>query len=324
MAKKNNDFYRKIKINQVALQQYPHSGGDVIGIPEELSDDVEIPIDPCNPSMQNEMDEINEIMQQDFDCSDDIPTPESTVQQNYSKPTILESMEHTANSVTIGKNSRIDADSRNNSEILCPKQSKQPVSEFTKGFFTMAWVELFPKGRADITLPRKGKTPTELMWLRHLLRLQDRRFAKHPTFIMYMVNRLQRHQALTVGNVYAKKSCPDMSLKDLKESIDIGDFTKLSHLYYFAQNIKGSAQYFISMATKSINFLHHLRISSGDLRTYNLFLTWSAADNHWIELHRLFPNHEEYLGKKVVKLMSDIPPGHDESQYILKKKGLFF
>ena len=53
-----------------------------------------------------------------------------------------------------------------------------------------------------------------------------------------------------------------------------------------------------------------------------MFLTWSAADNHWIELHRLFPNHEEYLGKKVVKLMSDIPPGQDESQYILKKKDI--
>ena len=62
-----------------------------------------------------------------------------------------------------------------------------------------------------------------------------------------------------------------------------------------------------------------MRISSGDLRTFNLFLTWSAADYHWPELHRLFPNHELYLGKKVVKSLADIPPEEDKSQYIDKK-----
>ena len=65
--------------------------------------------------------------------------------------------------------------------------------------------------------------------------------------------------------------------------------------------------------------MRHLRISSGDLETYNLFLTWSAADYHWPELHRLFPNHKEYLGKKVVKNLEDIPEGEDKSKYIDKK-----
>ena len=59
----------------------------------------------------------------------------------------------------------------------------------------MACIELFPKGRADITLTRKGIAPTELKWLRHLLQIQYRRFAKHPTFNIYMVNRLIHHQA---------------------------------------------------------------------------------------------------------------------------------
>ena len=318
----HNQYYKKIEIDESALQQYPLNGGDVEGIPEEFSDDLGKQNEPRNPSMQNEMDEINEIIQNEFDMSDDMPPPESTVQQNFPKPTIMEAMKHITNNVTIGNDLRKENNSHTINEILCPQQSKQPVSEFSEGFFTKAWVELFPTGKGDITLPHKGKTPSELQWLRHLLRLKDRRFANHPTFIMYMVNRIQRHQALSVGNVYAKRSCPDISLKDLQENINNGDLNTLRNLYYFGKNIKGSPQYFNSQATISLNFLRHLRISSEDLRTYNLFLTWSAADYHWPELHRLFPNHEEYLGKKVVKSLSDIPPGHDESQYIDKKKDI--
>ena len=166
----------------------------------------------------------------------------------------------------------------------------------------MSAPDLFPTGKGDITLPRKGKTPSFHDWLQFLLRFEDRRFVTHPTFILSSVNRLQRHQALTIGNVYAKKSCPDISFKDLRDKIDKGDFNTLRNLFYFGKNIKGSPQYFNSQATISVNFLRHLRISSGDHRTFNLFLTWSAADYHWPELHRLFPNHELYLGKKLLNL----------------------
>ena len=48
-------------------------------------------------------------------------------------------------------------------------------------------------------------------------------------------------------------------------------------------------------------------------------MTWNTVDHHWPELHRLFPNHKDYLGKKVVKSLSDIPAGADKTQYIDKK-----
>ena len=139
---------------------------------------------------------------------------------------------------------------------------------------------MFPRGTCDKTLARLGKTPSDLQWVRHLLRLEDRRFALHPTFSMFIVNRLQRHQALSVGNVYAKRSCPDISFKDLRVQINNGDYNVLRKLYYYGKNIKGTPQYFNSQATVSVNFLRHLRISSGDQRTYNLFMNWSAADYH--------------------------------------------
>ena len=114
----HNEYYKKIEIDQSALLQYPLNGGDVHGIPEEFSDDAGIHHEPRNPSMQNEMDEINEIMQQEFDMSDDIPPPESTVQQNFPKPTILEAMKHITNNVTIGNKEKA---SNSNKEILCPE-----------------------------------------------------------------------------------------------------------------------------------------------------------------------------------------------------------
>ena len=38
---------------------------------------------------------------------------------------------------------------------------------------------------------------------------------------------------------------------------------------------------------------------SNDTETYNAFLTFSNADLHHDELHRLLPGHEEYIDKTV-------------------------
>ena len=78
--------------------------------------------------------------------------------------------------------------SSNDSEIFCPILSKKPVSEFTPGFYSMANPELFPTGKGDITLPRKGKTPSFIDWLKHLIQFEGRRFANHHTFILSSVN----------------------------------------------------------------------------------------------------------------------------------------
>ena len=250
----NNKFYSHIEIDNAALQKYPDNGDYVEGIPEEFMDDTGNQNEACNPSMTNEIDEINEILQSDMNISEDMPPPESTIQKNYSKPTVLESMQKSAKKVAIAGDSGSNKESSDNQEILCPQHSKHAVSEFIEGFFTMCYPELFPTGVGDITLPHKGEKPTELEWLRHLIRFHDRRFSLHPTFVMSVVNRLQRHQSLTIGNVYAKRSCPDISFKDLKDKIDKGDFSYLKNLFYFARNIKGSPQYFNSQATISVTF----------------------------------------------------------------------
>ena len=58
---------------------------------------------------------------------------------------------------------------------------------------------------------------------------------------------------------------------------------------------------------------------------FNGFLTFSAADNHWDELHRLLPGHEEYMGKRLVKSLEDVEESEQDNcinetlDYILRK-----
>ena len=61
---------------------------------------------------------------------------------------------------------------------------------------------------------------------------------------------------------------------------------------------------------------------------FNSFLTFSAADGHWDDLHKLLPGHEEYLGKRVVKSLDMVKESECENcitearDYILRKKAV--
>ena len=71
-----------------------------------------------------------------------------------------------------------------------------PLSEYTtKGLFTKAFPALFPFGKADFSLPRE-KTIQLHEWVRHLLRYQDSRFARHPRFRFFALNLIFRHRAM--------------------------------------------------------------------------------------------------------------------------------
>ncbi len=58
-----------------------------------------------------------------------------------------------------------------------------------------------------------------------------------------------------------------------------------------------------------------MRITSQDKGMFNFFQTFSAADLHWDNLHRLFPNSDQYLGKKPVDSLLEVP---EEEKTLLK------
>ena len=110
-------------------------GGDVDGIPEEIMDETGLVNESHNPSMINDMGKIDNILQQDQDLSNDIPPPESTVQQNFSKPTILESMKTCANNVVIGKKKAWTRTHQLPLKFLPPKKQNNQFQNFLKDFF---------------------------------------------------------------------------------------------------------------------------------------------------------------------------------------------
>ena len=46
---------------------------------------------------------------------------------------------------------------------------------------------------------------------------------------------------------------------------------------------------------------------------FNSFLTFSAADGHWDELHKKLPGSKEYLEKKIVKKLDEVSKSEREN-----------
>ena len=93
----------------------------------------------------------------------------------------------------------------------------------------------------------------------------------------------------------------------------------MNSLFCFGKDIRGTPQFFGQHMCKSVSFLRDIRIESKDTEMFNLFLTFSAADNHWNQLHKLLPGSEKYLDKKLVDNLKDIPADANKDEYITKK-----
>ncbi len=313
--KENNDDYKHIQINYDALKEYPSNGGDLQGILRVIldDDDSEETEKTNTPGMD---DDENCIHQATLEAKTrDLPRPDATVCTPLDKGLVDNYIKKAVETISIGETKTNETLNEVTVELL---QGSEPVSEFLPGFFSKAFPHLFPDGKGDFTKPRLGKQPTFLDWAKHLLRL-DRRFAKDPLFPLVVVNMYQRRQTLTLGNLYAQRSMTNMTVKELKAKIEAKDYNILKSMFCFSSSIKGSQQFFSQHVSKAYSFLRDIKISSDDREMFNLFLTFSAADFHWHELHLLFPGHEKYLGKTVVKSMNDIPSGADPNLFIDKK-----
>ena len=195
---------------------------------------------------------------------------------------------------------------RKHFDVDWPKRDHQPASEFQMGFFTKCFPDLFPDGRGDITKPTIGKNPSNREYFKHLMRV-SRAFVEHHCFTFVATNMLRRHKALTRGNVFARHCTANLTMAELKQAVDTNDFRVIRKLLYFAAPIPGTRQYFRYMTDKAISFVRYLRIKSCDQQMFNFFQTFSAADLHWDDLHRLLAGSDEYLGKRVVDSLESVP-----------------
>ena len=165
---------------------------------------------------------------------------------------------------------------------------------------------MFPYGKGDITKPRIGRNPTLGEYFFHLMRI-DRAFAEHHAFKFVACNMLRRHQALTLGNVFAKHSADNLSMKELKTLVDSGNDKVIKKLLYFSAPIKGSRQYLRYKGDQAISLVKFVRIESDDTEMFNYFQTFSAADLHWDDLHRILtPDSLVYMNKRLVDSLDDV------------------
>jgi len=191
-------------------------------------------------------------------------------------------------------------------DLEWPQRDHQPASEFTMGFFSKAFPDLFPNGRGDITKPRVGKNPSNREYFKHLMRV-SRAFVEHHCFTFVATNMLRRHEALTRGNVFARHCTANLTMEEMKNAVETNDYRVINKLLYFAAPIPGTRQSFRFSADRAISFVKNLRIKSDDQEMFNFFQTFSAADLHWNDLHRLLPDSERYLGKTVVDSLENVP-----------------
>ena len=194
-----------------------------------------------------------------------------------------------------------------------------PASEWEYAYFSKAFPNLFPYGQGDISKPRIGKKPEFLQYIRHLTRLPDTQFAEDPRFLLHVISMYRRHKALTLGNVFASNVFKDMTMSDLKEKVKQDDAAVMKSLILFTAQIPGTKGYFSQEAKKSVAMERWIRLKSHGEEMLNVFLTFSLPDQHLEDLHRLLPGNEQYLGKIVVKDLSDIPSDADPDLYIDKK-----
>ena len=196
-----------------------------------------------------------------------------------------------------------------------PRKSSSPVSEFIYGYFSKAFPDLFPYGKGDITKSRLCKNPSLTSYIRHVLRLY-RRFVTHHCFIFVVTNISRRHLALTLGNVFTKRSASDLSLSDLKKALSENNDRVIRKLLYFAAPIPGTRQDLWYQRDKAMSIIKFIRIISNNNDFFNVFHTVSAADLHWDDLHRLLPGSENYLNMIVVKNLDELPIDADRRKYI--------
>ena len=294
----NNPYYADVIIDHKVLNTYPDNRSENLTGVLHLNLDEPLSDEAFDMAVQQTQDE------QEPDVNVDEVVPSMMTAEVAS-----ETVRNFIKEAVLGQKTSDDV-------ILWPKRADQPASEFVEGFYTMSHPNLFPYGMGDISIPRPGKKPEFMAWLRHLLYYKDGRFAKDFRFILNAVNIFRRHKALTISNVYAKKVCSNMSMAQVKDKVANNDDSLLNSLLYFGATIPGTRQYFKYEASKSTSFERFVRIESNNQGMLNVFLTFSLPDFHMPELHRLLPGSEQYLDKIVVKKTSDIPAGEDNEKYI--------
>jgi ATP-dependent DNA helicase PIF1 len=193
----------------------------------------------------------------------------------------------------------------------------------TSNIQAAAFPTLFPHGVGDCTNHDRRKDIKLQDASRHLLWYCVKKgdgsyeypFAQHNQWMYWVQNTCERHRFLSQKRVYISRSPvhSELSVEELKEIVRTKDYNMLreitGRMQMYSSNLLGSDAYFY----KNRKQLESLMQQKG---MPTLWWTFSAADNHWIDLHALNPKeceessnllNEEQKAKKRRKWVRDNP-----------------
>ena len=83
-------------------------------------------------------------------------------------------------------------------------------------------------------------------WVKHMMMYDDGRFSCNQIFPFYAFNYLMRHRNKSTSNFFVKDHLKDTvsTVSELREQIDNGNHSTLSHVIYMCKNITGSNSYY--------------------------------------------------------------------------------
>jgi hypothetical protein len=112
-------------------------------------------------------------------------------------------------------------------------------------------------------------------------------FASHPRFKFWFYDRIRRHRSLDQCKVYLKQNPSDanLSISELKSIIQSGNSMQLlQRMSAYSSNVTGCDSYWHKRRCE-------LEATFEQKAPATVFFTFSYADNHWLDLHRLMPRY---------------------------------
>jgi ATP-dependent DNA helicase PIF1 len=171
------------------------------------------------------------------------------------------------------------------SAIPAPSIQSTPIDEAAgkERLFAMAFPTLYPTGQADFNCPRVWTVL--LPEYAYHLRFRDGRFGSHPRWRFFIFNLIIRRKAGSSARFYVSKSSrlKDLDREQLLEALAT-DNNLVRQIVRQGGQLTGTRPFW---ASRSQSLQSQARFLSPTASP--VFITLSAADMQWVDLHRHFP-----------------------------------
>lgn len=188
---------------------------------------------------------------------------------------------------------------------------------------TTAFPTLFPDGEGDFFQPRLRKVEMG-EYFTHLMRFDDDRFARHRRFPWFAFNTLQRHRTHSQARVFVKQhhNAAGLTAADIQTMLGEGDDLIAKQMIKFGGALRGTRAYWLARRYELLDAIQVMGCPSA-------FITLSAADLQWTDLHGHMPSEipvppgDDRAARQQRRLALNRNP-HIAATYLDKRAQLFF